>query len=233
MEKGSFGQWLRGLPLKPGCPKVRLFNGEAKGTQRIHCAVVDIDVGKQDLQQCADAIIRLRAEWMYSRGWSDAVSFHFTSGDLARWVDWKHGLRPLVAGSTVSWKRTGRRDGSRRSFRSYLTMVFRYAGTISLSKELKPASNPARVRPGDVFIQAGSPGHAVLVVDAAQDTAGRRVFLLAQSYMPAQDIHILKSFDRGIDPWYRAATKGRLVTPEWLFDYRDLKRLPLLGASGR
>jgi len=47
------------------------------------------------------------------------------------------------------------------------------------------------IEPGDVMIRAGSPGHAMLVVDVAEDERGRRIYLLAQSYMPAQDIHIV------------------------------------------
>ena len=48
------------------------------------------------------------------------------------------------------------------------------------------------LQPGDVFIKGGSPGHAVIVVDVAIYTqTGKKVFLLAQSYMPAQQIHIL------------------------------------------
>lgn len=59
-EPRSFAAWLRGLPMKPADTPVRLFDGRER-TARVHAAVVDIDVGKRDLQQCADAIMRLRA----------------------------------------------------------------------------------------------------------------------------------------------------------------------------
>ena len=61
-EDKSFAAWLRGLPLLPGRPKVLLFDGREKGNQDAHDAVVDMDVGNRDLQQCADAVMRLRAE---------------------------------------------------------------------------------------------------------------------------------------------------------------------------
>ncbi|MBX7219191.1 MAG: DUF4846 domain-containing protein [Blastocatellia bacterium] len=78
----SFAAWLRNLPLKQGRPPVKLFNGQDKRNQTAHAAVFDIDVGDMDLQQCADAVMRLRAEYLYSRGLATGNSFqalHFNS----------------------------------------------------------------------------------------------------------------------------------------------------------
>jgi len=218
----SFGAWLRGLPVKPGRPAVRLFDGRLKSNQEVHLAVVDIDVGRQDLQQCADAVMRLRGEYLYAAGRTADVAFHFTSGDLARFDDWAAGQRPSVAGSTVRWSRTAAPDGSYRSFRGFMETVFRYAGSKSLEGELTPIS-VRDVRPGDVFIQGGFPGHAVLVVDAAERSDGGRVFALSQSYMPAQEIHVLKNPATG-DAWFAASPGERLETPEWAFPPDSLRR---------
>ena len=84
-----------------------------------------------------------------------------------------------------------------------------------------------------MFVHGGSPGHAVLVVDAACDARGRRMFLLAQSYMPAQDIHVLRNPARADDAWYPALAAGSLRTPEWTFDYRELRRFPDDDGSSR
>jgi hypothetical protein len=47
---------------------------------------------------------------------------------------------------------------------------------------------------------------------------------LAQSYMPAQEIHVLKNpLDGAIGPWYRVPAET-LVTPQWTFESTDLKR---------
>lgn len=220
---GSFAGWLRRMPLKPGCPWLRLYNGLPKLNQWAHHAIVLVDVGRKDLQQCADAIIRLRAEYLRSIGCEDRIAFRFTSGHLAEWRKWRDGYRPKVRGNRVSWARVTNRDTRYSNFRKYLNVVFMYAGTASLAKELKSVKTPSTVEIGNVFIQGGFPGHAVLVMDVAENAAGERVFLLAQSFMPAQEAHILRNPKGRISPWYRAANRGELVTPEWKFQYTDLR----------
>ncbi len=223
--RNSFGWWLRRLPLKPGRPPVCLFDGRKKGNQSAHFAVLDMDAGSKNLQQCADAVIRLRAEYLFSVGRGDAVSFNFTSGDPAAFRQWKAGYRPIVDGNCVSWRKSAAPDGSYASFRRYLTAVFMYAGSYSLSRELTPVGM-AEMTVGDVFIQGGFPGHAVIVADmAVRPDSGRKVFLLCQSYMPAQDVHVLKNpTDPALRPWYALDVDDELVTPEWTFQKSDLKR---------
>jgi hypothetical protein len=220
----GFGDWLRGLPLKPGSPPVHLFSGALKANQSVHLAVVDIDTGPTDLQQCADAVIRLRAEYLFAAGRADSLAFHFTSGDLARFADWARGERPVVGPRSVRWVRSAPADSSHASLRRWLDTVFRYAGTRSLARELLPVS-VTDVQPGDVFVEGGSPGHAVLVLDVVIGGDGRRLFLLGQSYMPAQEIHVLKNPATG-QPWFRAQPGERLATPEWVFPPDALRRFP-------
>jgi hypothetical protein len=205
---------------------VLLHNGRTKANQGAHVAVVDIDTGPRDLQQCADACIRLRAEYLFSQGRARAIHFKFTSGHDALWPRWADGHRPIVKGNAVRWARAARADASYSSFRGYLDAVFRYAGSYSLRKEMVPVPRVQDVEPGDVFIQGGFPGHAVMVVDVAvNERTGTKAFLLAQSYMPAQDIHVLKNpGDAVLSPWYPADFGPRLVTPEWTFTRGDLRR---------
>ena len=106
-----------------------------------------------------------------------------------------------------------------------MTNIFNYAGTLSLSKELI-SINFDSISPGDVFIQGGSPGHAVLVMDVAVNNEGNKMFLIAQSYMPAQEMHILiNPSNESISPWYSSEEiEVFLETPEWTFQKSDLKR---------
>jgi len=223
---GSFADWLRHLAIKINEDSVYLYDGRPKGNQAAHWAIIDIDTGDKDLQQCADAIIRLRAEYLYSRNLYDNIAFNFTSGDTAKFRDWINGMRPVVEGEQVSWEKLAAIDSSYQSFRGYLNMVFMYAGSYSLHKQLRPVSDIDSLAVGDIFIQGGFPGHAVIVVDmAAHKDTGKKVFLLAQSYMPAQDMHILKNpKDAALSPWYSVDFGDTLVTPEWVFNRGDVRR---------
>jgi hypothetical protein len=223
---GSFAEWLRSIPLKPGNPPVTLFNGQPKPYQAGHHAVIDIDIGTQDLQQCADAIIRLCAEYLLSRREYDKIVFLLTNGDTVAFTTWSTGYRPHVVDDVVTWQKEAHVDSSYTAFRHYLDFVFTYAGTYSLGRQLSHVDEPQNVRAGDVFIRSGFPGHAVLVVDVAiNERTEERAFLLCQSYMPAQDIHILANLkDPDMSPWYTLGATDTLSTPEWTFLKNDVKR---------
>jgi hypothetical protein len=223
VEGGTFEEWLRHLPLKAPGAAVHLFDGRPSGNQEAHAAVLDIDVGSKDLMQCADTVIRLRAEYLFSVGRKDDIHFNFTSGDRADFSKWAEGSRPVVKGSSVTWAKTAAADAGHASLRAYLDVVFMYAGTLSLAKELKVVEKVEDLRIGDVFIQPGSPGHVVIVVDLAAAKDGRKAFILAQGFMPAQEPHILKN-PASSDPWYPVDFGDTLKTPSWVFKKTDLKR---------
>lgn len=223
VKEGSFAHYLRNLPLKPHGSKVRYFDGRIK-KKDVYDAVVDVDVGDRDLQQCADAVIRLRAEYWYSLGQYDKIHYNFTNGFRTDYTKWMQGYRITVNGNEASWVKRAEYSNDYATFRKYLDIVYAYAGTISLAQELKQVSvHEAQI--GDVFIQA-SPGHCVIVVDMAENKeTGEKLFILAQSYMPAQDIQILKNpKNEKISPWYSLNFEDTLVTPEWIFSKNDLKR---------
>jgi len=203
----SWAAWLRGLPMKPEGAPVLLFTGHEKARQDVHVAVVDIDVGTRDLQQCADAIMRLRAEWLFAAGRTREIGFDYTDGKRRSF--------------------SARRGSDYAAFRKYMTLVFAYANTYSLERELVSVPRAA-IKIGDVFIKGGFPGHAVLVADmAVSRKTGEKRFLLIQSYMPAQEMHVLKNpAAPDGSPWYPAAFTGPLVTPEWTFAEGALRRWP-------
>jgi hypothetical protein len=61
---------------------------------------------------------------------------------------------------------------------------------------------------------------------AVNPKTNKKVFMIAQSYMPAQDIHILINLNKSsISPWYELEeTATEIETPEWTFATNQLKR---------
>lgn len=220
--------YLRGMALHPHGHAVLLHNGLPKSRQDVHVAVLATDVGRTDLQQCADAVMRIQADYWYHSKQYDRIHFNFTNGFRCDWLKYAMGYRVQLQGNVCSWVLQTSPDSSYASFRNYLNLIYTYAGSLSLSRELRWVQDIHAIQPGMVFIQGGSPGHAVLVLDVAENQQGEKIFLLAQSYMPAQEIHILKNpNDPLLSPWYSAhalEANPALVTPEWTFDARrDLK----------
>lgn len=226
VAKNSFGSYLRNFPLKPHGSEVYLYNGNKKNRQDVHVAILDISVGNKDLQQCADATMRLRAEYLYQHKKFDSINFDFTNGFNAKYSKWRQGFRIKVDGNKVTWveTKTETPSDSYKSFMDYMEKVFMYAGTLSLSNQLA-LRNIDEIQIGDVFVMGGSPGHAVIVLDLAENDKGEKVMLIAQSYMPAQEIHILKNPENeDLSPWYSVKSIKTLQTPEWKFNVSQLRK---------
>ena len=224
LEKNSFEEWLRYLPLKQGNQAIVLHNGKT-AYQSPHIAIVDIDIGEKNLQQCADAVMRLRAEYLFTKKEYEQIHFNFVSGFTASYLRWRDGFRPLVIKDFVKEAKTAAFDDSWKGFREYLNMVFNYANSFSLEQELIPVEDINNVRIGDVFISGGFPGHAEIIVDMAENQEGDKVFLLAQSNRPAQDIHISKNLDNfQLGGWFSMDFGEVLDTPGWEFKKTEIRR---------
>lgn len=197
---GSFTRFLQNAKLKKS-KTVLLYNGEPKQNQTAQFAILDITTGRENLQQCADAVMRLRAEYLFAQKKFNEIIF--------------------FDNNTKAYQFTA--PYSRENFNRYLKLVFGMCGTASLSKQLKPVTYFNSLRTGDVIIRGGFPGHAVIVMDVAENNNGEKIYLLAQSYMPAQDIHILKNpTDEKLSPWYLVTEKSVIQTPEYVFTTNQL-----------
>jgi len=213
-RKGSFGEYLREFPLKDFGSPVLLYNGEKKRSN-VHVSVFDMPLVDADLIQCADAVMKLRAEYLYREKRFDEICFHITNSMEVPFSRFVNGERVIVSGNKTEWKGGFKKGSSRDIFEQYLRFIYAYAGTLSLSREAKQKALPD-IEIGDFFIFGGSPGHVVLVLDVAKNREGKKIMLLGQSYMPSQEFHVLKSFEN-ISPWY-FVEDDVLRTPEWTFE---------------
>lgn len=224
VETDGFGEFIRSQALLPDGSPVLLYDG-SESPDDVHVAVFSMSVPGRDLQQCADAAIRLRAEYLYFSAQEEKIAFHLTNGFLMEWSKWKEGYRLKEENNETWWEKTEEPDGSYENLLAYLYRVFTYAGTLSLSYEcIKVDEKDMRI--GDMFLYGGSPGHCVIIADMAKNEEGETAFLLAQSNMPAQQVHILKN-PLHDDPWYYISELTYpLSTLKYEFPEGSLVRFP-------
>ncbi len=207
-KPNSFAEYLQNLKLKKD-KTVYSYDGSIIMSDKYgyQYAVIDIDIGNRDLQQCADAIMRLRAEYLYQLKRYKEIHFNFSDGKARYFTSYSKS------------------DYSYKKFRKYMNYIFAYANTATLKIELRKV-NIGDMQTGDVFIQQGSPyGHAVIVIDMAENPlTGEKKFMVAQSFMPAQSIHIIKNPDKNNGPWYSLNFGKELRLPSWTFSQADLRR---------
>jgi hypothetical protein len=155
----------------------------------------------------------------------DSICFHTGSATPISFSKWLDGQRWKPKGNDlVPFYLSSHGNDRKKEFENYLETVFNYCGTYSLSKELRKVKDLEKIKPGDVFIKGGFPGHAMIVVDVAENDRGEKVYMLAQGYMPAQDIHIVKNpAESEKTPWYKLSNQIDIETPEWNFQTTDLK----------
>ncbi len=203
----TFEYWLQHYPLLKD-NTVYLYNGSPKANQQLHAAVLDVSIGKKNLQQCADAVVRLKAEYHFARKEYSKIVFN--------------------AGKTVfdfNAFASKRNCFSHECFLEFLENVFTNYGTYNLEDQLNAVTDYTNLVIGNVFIKGGGPGHAMLVVDVAVNaTTGEKIFLMAQSFMPAQSIHVVKNLNNTqLSPWYNCNVL-EIATPGWTFTKTQLKK---------
>lgn len=222
-KEDSLAAFLRSYPMKKDGSDVRLYNGKKKGRKNVHAAVFKLPLEKEDLQQCADSVMRVYAEYYWHTDQKDKIAFHFVDGFLAEYDKWQQGYR-IEVGDSSRWVKSASPDSSYECFQKYLRIVFSYASTLSQEKESKRISLK-EIQPGDIFIKGGSPGHVVMVADICENAEGRKAFLLAQGYMPAQEFHVLKNPAHQENPWYYVdEVSYPFKTPEYTFEKGSLRR---------
>jgi len=86
--------------------------------------------------------MRLRAEYLWRNKQYNAIHFNFTNGFRADYSKWAEEYRISVKSNKTEWYKAGEPDYGYNAFRKYPNMVFSYAGTLSLSKELKAVKWP-------------------------------------------------------------------------------------------
>jgi hypothetical protein len=185
-DDAAYSEFLRSLALKGRGADVMLYTGGRSRFQSLNYAVMDIPL-LSNAEQCADVCMRLRAEYLFQTGQYGRIRFK------------------NVNGKTLAYNG----GSSRKAFERYLRNLYGVASTFSLSREMK-TRRLAEMQPGDVFVYAAADrpgnhkyGHAVMVVDVAENKSGKKSFLLAEGNTPARGIHVMRNFENPFrSPWF-------------------------------
>ena len=220
----SFADWLRHFPLQMQ-DTILLYNGSPARYQNWHYAVLELSVDKQGLQQCADAIMRLRAEYFFERHCFDSIRFPSGQGDVFNFAAYAKGTRYRLQGNRIiAVPASAAACNSHECLLRFLQTVFAYCGTYTLQQMTNPVPAFTDVQPGDVLVRGGSPGHAIMVCDVMESkTTHQKKYLLLQGYTPAMQVHIVKNPQNG-KAWFTADTTKQILTPGYVFNSHELRR---------
>ena len=208
-DSNSFEYYLQHFKLKED-KTIYYYDGSKKVNQSLQYAVLNINIGNKNLMQCADAIMRIRAGYYFSRKEYNKIVFKSTNKTY----------------SFIEYLGLTDTDNIQKAFNSFMETVYENCGTYNLSESLKLKKDIKNIAIGDVLVKGGSPGHAMIVMDVAVNRKTKqRIYLLAQGYMPAQSIHVvINPMNNRLSPWYETDEEADIITPGYLFKPGQLKR---------
>jgi hypothetical protein len=196
VDRNSFGDWLRHLPLKSAGSAVYDYRGRVHkpGNDGSVAAVVDLDIMGRRLEQCMDILIRLYAQYLWDDKFSEDLILPLPGGYWLAWKDWAEGIRPVFHGIDVKLKKSERSDYSYAQYQKYLKLVYAESHTQQFYYWYQPV--PVQdVQIGDFFVIKGSKSHAVMIVDLAVGSDGQKYALIGQGDTPACQFYLLRSED--------------------------------------
>lgn len=222
---GSFQDYLRHYKLKPSGSSIINYDNTEYFWQMGHIGILDIPVPANGLQQCADALIRVRSEYLWNNNRKNEIGFNFTSGHYCAWTKYAEGYRPKISGNQVTFLKTAATDYSKANFYNYLNLIFMYSGTLSLYHELPKITNTKTLKIGDMLIKGGSPGHIAIICDEIVNAQGEKRYLLFQGNTPAQSVHLVKNLeDTSISPWYKLERHQVIPVSNYIFTNSEFVR---------
>ena len=219
----SFLSFMRSQPVYPDGSDIYIYDGTSKPGVTA-AAVYQLPLGTEGYQECADSVIRLWSTYFRQNGQTEKLMFHLTNGKECSYETFRKGMRVLAWQEWSFWMPLALpSEDNDQLFNDWLMTVMRYAGTQSLTAESHTIS-AQEARAGDIICRGGNPGHVVIIVDEAVNAEGKRSFLLAQGWIPAQSCHIF--YNQMENPWIteEMLSKPEIETGEYIFHADELRR---------
>ncbi len=175
LEKGSFAEWMRNLPLKEN-NEILDYEGRAINSffYSTYAVIAKNLLFKQDLEQCADFTMRFWHDYHKETGQEEKLWLPNYNGKKVYWKDWK--------------------KAKNKDLKSYLKHFMANSNSFSLKKGLNEIKEEEFL-PGDIIVQndSGGIGHVSVVFDICKNKDCKKLYLIGFSFMPAQECHIEKA----------------------------------------
>ena len=205
----NYHKWLICQPILLDSKVKTYDNKTIEGLGYSYAAKFDYNIGNKNLHQCADAAIYLNAAYLYeTKNWCFIT---YTANDGRK-----------ISFNRFRWNSKEKRKST---INEYLEEVWKWVGSFSLDKfDTDPVTLKEAIA-GDLIIEGGSPGHVITIVDViVNKTTGVKKYMLAQSYMPAQEQYILLNEENPKTVWFEFKEGEDIETPGWLFSSNSIKR---------
>ena len=217
--RNSYAYFLRHLRMLPY--NVTYNNDPSESYQVSTLNLPLIDNIQHDIHLC----VRLRGEYLFSQGQYDKMAFSIVIGRIF-YVPWAKGLE-LEINDKPYWTQQPSGVDRLATFQNYLSFIFYNSNINTLLLDMQSVAIH-NIMPGDMFVQAGLPGGAVIVLDVAVNpTTNNRIFLLARIHKSFQMVDVLvnpKETWNG-SPWYNIETGDNKITiPDFVFYKTNLRR---------
>ncbi len=209
VEAGSFAEYVRHLAVLPDTASVRYYDGRQVQQWPGSPRVIDMPfLFRTDVEQCADMALRLVSEYFWETGKADSLAFRLQNGQEISWREWSVGRRLRYdAESDRHVVSQDAADSSRTAFEEFLYYLFHWTGSVALKRDLRRIA-ASELQPGDLIVQntSGAMGHVSVILDAAVNDDGERLYLIANGWTPAQSMFIRQpQAGEGSDGWFTLA----------------------------
>ena len=228
----SLQSYLQTLPVKSYNSKVIKYDGYEKHFN-CYAAVLQTDLEiTEDLIHGEHIIQYLRAQFLYKSEKYDMINYSYDDNRSLSFDQWGAGARFVWQDTIYVLDTIAAENYSYESFQKYMNTIFQNSSTNSIAMDTRNIDY-SELSIGDVLVQPKdfrNRGHAVFVVDmAVHPSTGEKLVLLAQGYMPSQDLHILKNtLEPEISPWYRVNDESPyFATAQWTFRQKHARRFKI------
>ncbi len=221
----TLGEWLRNLPIAAPGTVVNDVNGKAAivTLAGFVAAVVAIDM---HAEESADALLRLHAEWRFSKGDRESISYASNSGRVMPFSRWIGGERIVLKKQDWDWavKVAPLSNPTYMDLRNFLDAAYQWTDPRALAIQGR-VLDATDVAPGDYFVHAGKDPTLVIVLDVAKNSAGEPAMLLGHVASPHQSLYVMRASKESA--WFVPRASQEIAAPGLKpFVWKEHHRLP-------